>query len=154
MPCVQWKRIVVTTSDYESWRPGSSPALVPIYLARSLHMTHPSLYLSGVVHRYQNSWTKKLLLGHVDCFDGCSLRCVRPYLQWHHLAYATIIKSILLPWASGGGARGVNAPPRFCKHLVKILTFCVTILTFCQNTITNIFKLWTFCTHACFQSPR
>ena len=36
-----------------------------------------------------------------------------------------------------GGARGENAPPGFghwVENLVKILTFCVTILTFGQNT--------------------
>ena len=39
--------------------------------------------------------------------------------------------------ASGGGARGTFAPPGFghlVKHLINILTFCVIILTFGQNT--------------------
>ena len=41
-------------------------------------------------------------------------------------------------WASGGGHKEAHLrPPGFghlVEHLVKILTFCVTILTFGQNT--------------------
>ena len=57
-------------------------------------------------------------------------------------------------WVSGGGARGSKCPLDFANigHNTNIF---VTILTFCRNTITNIFKLWTFCKHGCFQpDPR
>ena len=60
----------------------------------------------------------------------------------------------LFPWASGGGARGSKRSPWILQTLIKIRTTFVTILTFCQNTITKIVKLWTICTHGCFQPPR
>ena len=59
--------------------------------------------------------------------NGTCLYGIRPtgpasYTIGNHQA-----KRILQPWASGGGARGVNAPPRI-GHLVE--HFVVKILTF------------------------
>ena len=45
----------------------------------------------------------KAVTGACKLIAGCSLSCFWPHLQWHHLAYATEIKSIQLhdsPWDS------------------------------------------------------
>ena len=88
---------VVTAYDFESGRPGSNPEWEPIYykaLITAQGLPEPSslrgLYIGTLGTRAAEhngcNWACKLT-------DGCSLKsCVRPHLQWHHLAYAIDIK--------------------------------------------------------------
>ena len=84
-------RIVVTILTLDPEVVGSSPEWVPIfYEARSLHRAYPSLHPFGVVHWVPEQLNIKAVTGACKLIDGCSLKsCVRPHLQWHHLAYAT-----------------------------------------------------------------
>ena len=47
-------------------------------------------------------------------------------------------------------AREANAPLDFADIGQSTNIFVPILTIFCQNTVTNIFKHWTFCTHGCF----
>ena len=92
--------VVVTAYDFESGHPGSNPEWGLIYYKASITaqgLLEPSslrgstLGTRAAEHKGCNS-----VSGACKLIDGCSLSCVRPHLQWHHMAYATEIKSIQL----------------------------------------------------------
>ena len=99
--------VVVTAYDFESGRPGFNPQWRPICYKASINaqgLPEPSSLRGSTFgtraaeHKGCN-WACKLI-------DGCSLQsCVRPHLQWHHLAYVTEIKSTqlhrLCEWVKG-----------------------------------------------------
>ena len=90
--------VVVTAYDFESGRLGSNLEWGPIYYKASIiaqGLPEPSSLRGSTLgtrtaeHKGCN-WACKLT-------DGCSPKsCVWPHLQWHHLAYATEIKSTQL----------------------------------------------------------
>ena len=60
-----------------------------------MHRAYPSLHPFGVEDWVQEKLKIKTVIGACKLNDGCSLE-PRPHLQWHHLAFATEIKSIQL----------------------------------------------------------
>ena len=44
-----------------------------------------------------------------------------------------VVEPVMGVWR---GSKGSKCSPRFCENSVKMLTFCVTILAYYQNTIT------------------
>ena len=71
-----------------------------------LHRAHPSLHPFGVVHWVPDQLNIKAVTRACKLIDGCSLKsCVRPHLQWHHLAYAAEIKVNSTAWLYRGPSR-------------------------------------------------
>ena len=65
----------------------------------SLHRASPSLHPFGVVHWVPEQLNIKAVTGACKFIDGCSLElCSATPSVAYHLAFATEIKSIKLPW--------------------------------------------------------
>ena len=86
--------VVVTAYDFESGRPGSNPKWGLIRYKASITaqgLPEPSSFRG--ITLIPEQLNIKAVTGACKLTGGCS---VWPHLQWHHLAYATEIKSIQL----------------------------------------------------------
>ena len=81
--------VVVTAYDFESARPGSSRDQNAIRL-RSLHMAHPSLHSSGVVHWVPEQLNLKAVTGHASWLMAAAYKVVFGH------AFSCIISSGLI----------------------------------------------------------
>ena len=97
--------IVVTTLDSGPGGPGFESRVGANILWGSIDCTGltRALHPFGVVHWVPEQLNIKAVTGACKLIDGCSLKsCVRPHLQWHHLAYATEIKVNSTAWLYRG----------------------------------------------------
>ena len=86
--------VVATAYDFESGRLNPDWGQYTIRL-RSLNRAYPSLHPFGVVHWVPEQLNIKAVTGHASWMQPKNLCSTTPY-TWHHLAYATEIKSTQL----------------------------------------------------------